>query len=66
MKDIDHSCKDKNSQNIEPKMIKMTHITSTMRRKTNDALCKQQLIPNDAALYIDGIGNGFIAFTWTI
>ncbi len=41
----------------------MTHITSTTttRQKTNDALRKQQSMPNDAALYIDGIGNGFIA-----
>jgi hypothetical protein len=44
----------------------MTHITYTMRRKTNDALCKQQSMPNDAALYINGIGYRFIAFTWTI
>jgi hypothetical protein len=34
-----------------------------MRQKTNDALRKQQSMPNDAALYIDGIGNRFIAFT---
>jgi hypothetical protein len=44
----------------------MMHITSTMRRKTNDALRKQQSMPNDAALYINGIGYRFIAFTWTI
>ncbi len=37
-----------------------------MQRKTNDALCKQQLIPNDAALFIHEIGNEFIAFTWSI
>jgi hypothetical protein len=58
--------KTKNRQNIEPKPIKMMHITSTMRRKTNAVLHKQQSMPNDAALYIDGIGNEFIAFTWTI
>jgi hypothetical protein len=58
--------KTENSWNIEPETIKMTHITSTTRWKTNDALHKQQSMPNDAALYIDGIGNGFIAFTWTI
>jgi hypothetical protein len=58
--------KTKNSLNIKPDLIKMTHIASTTRRKTNDALHKQQLMPNDAALFIDGIGNGFIAFTWTI
>ncbi len=58
--------KAKNSWNIKPEPIKMTHITSTTGRKTNDALCKQQSMPNDAALYIDGIGSGFIAFTWTI
>ncbi len=56
----------KNSQNIKPEPIKMMHITPTSRRKTNDMLRKQQSMPNDAALYIDGIGNGFIAFTWTI
>jgi hypothetical protein len=44
----------------------MAHIMSTMRQKTNGALCKQQSMPNDAALNINGIGNGFIAFTWTI
>jgi hypothetical protein len=49
----------KNSQNVEPKPIKMTHITSTTQGKTNDALHKQQSKPNDAALYIDEIGNGF-------
>jgi hypothetical protein len=64
MKDIDHSYKDQNSQNIEPKTIKMTQITSITRQKTNDALCMQQSIPNDAALNINEIGNGFIAFTW--
>jgi hypothetical protein len=58
--------KTKNSRIIEPKLIKMTHIASTMQQKTNDALRKQQSMPNDAALYINGIGNGFIAFTWTI
>ncbi len=58
--------KTKNSWNIKPEPIKMTHITSTTHRKTNDALLKQQSMPNDAALYINGIGNGFIAFTWTI
>ncbi len=58
--------KTKKSRNIEPNLIKMTHITSTMRRKTNDALCEQQSMPNDAALYIDGMGYRFIAFTWTI
>jgi hypothetical protein len=66
MKDIDHSCKDQKSWNTEPKPIEMMHITSTTQRKTNDALRKQQSMPNDAALYINGIGNGFIAFTWTI
>jgi hypothetical protein len=55
-----------NSWNTKPEPIKMMHITSTMRRKTNDALRKQQSMPNDAALYIGGLGNGFIAFTWTI
>ena len=64
MKDIDHICEDQKSPNIEPETIKMTHITSTMQRKTNDAPRKQQSIPNDAALYIDGIGNGCIAVTW--
>jgi hypothetical protein len=44
----------------------MMHITSTTQQKTNDVLHKQQLMPKDAALYIDGIGNEFIAFTWTI
>ncbi len=44
----------------------MTHITSTMRRKTNDPLRKQQSMLSDAALYINGIGYRFIAFTWTI
>ncbi len=58
--------KTRNSWNIEPETIKMTHITSTMQQKTNDSLRKQQSMPNDAALYIDGIGNGFITFTWTI
>ncbi len=57
--------KTKNSQNIKPEPIKMTYIMSTMWRKTNDVLCKQQSMPNDAALYIDGIGNEFKAFTWT-
>ncbi len=36
----------------------MMHITSTTQQKTNDALCKEQSMPNDAALYIDRIGNG--------
>jgi hypothetical protein len=58
--------KTENSRKIEPELIKMTHITFTTWRKTNDALCKQQSMPNDAALYINGIGNGFIAFAWTI
>jgi hypothetical protein len=58
--------KTKNSRIIKPKPIKMTHITSTTQGKTNDALRKQQSMPNDAALYIDGRENGFIAFTWTI
>ncbi len=58
--------KTKNSWNVEPKRIKMTHITSTTQRKIKDAVRKQQSIPNDSALYIDGIGNEFIAFTWTI
>ena len=44
----------------------MTHLASTTQGKTNDARCKPQLMPNDTALYIDGIGNWFIAFTWTI
>jgi hypothetical protein len=52
--------------NIDPNSIKMMPITSTMRQKTNDALRKQQSMPNDAALYINGIGYRFIAFTWTI
>jgi hypothetical protein len=43
----------------------MMYITSTTRQKTNDALHKQQSMPNDAALYINGLGNGFIAFTRT-
>ena len=55
----------KNSRNIKPKPIKMTLITSTTWWKINDTLRKQQSMPNDAALYIDGIGDGFIAFTWT-
>ncbi len=58
--------KTENSRNFKPEPIKMTHITSTMQEKTNDVLRKQQSMPNDAAFYIDGIGNGFIAFTWTI
>jgi hypothetical protein len=58
--------KTEKSWNIEPNPIKMTHITSTMRWKTNDVLRKQQSMPNDAALYIDGIGYRFITFTWTI
>ena len=58
--------KTKNSRNIEPELIKMMHIKSTTRQKINDKLRKQQSIPNDAALYIEGIGNGFKAFTWTI
>ena len=66
MKGIYHILKANINRNIEPNSIKMTLITSTMRRKTNDALRKQQSMPNDAALYINGIGNGFIAFTWTI
>ncbi len=42
------------NQNIKPNSIKMTHITSTMQRKTNDTLRKRQSMPNDAALYING------------
>ena len=44
----------------------MTHIASTAQRKTNDVSHKQQLMPNDTALYINGIRNGFIAFTLII
>ena len=51
---------------LSPNWYKMTHIASTKWQKTNDALHKQQLMPNDAALYIDGLGNEFIAITWTI
>ena len=54
------------NRNIEPNSIKMTLITSTMQRQTNDELRKQQSMPNDAALYINGIRYRFIAFTWTI
>ena len=70
--DVDRSYEDQKPPDsvrvIEPKTEKMTHITYTRRRKTNenDTPHKQQSMPNDAALYIDVIGNGFIAFTWTI
>ena len=69
-KDIDCSYEDQKLPDsvcvIEPKMIKMTHIASTTRQKTNEVPCKQKSMPNDAALYIHGIGNCLIAFTCTV
>ncbi len=44
----------------------MTHITSTMQQKTNYKPHMIQSMPNDAVLYINGVGNRFMTFTWTI
>jgi hypothetical protein len=42
--------------NSEPEVKQMMHLAFTMRRKTNDARCKQQSMPNNTALYTDEQG----------
>jgi hypothetical protein len=63
MKGINHICEDQKKSEYRARTNKNDAYHVHYATKTNDALRKQQSMPNDAALYIDGIGNWFIAFT---